>query len=125
MKLLLLIANLLSVASFGCFTWLVGLKNKVISAVLCSAIGCFNIAIIPLSVELASEITYPVGEANSSGALFISGQLSGVALTFITSALFDAAPPDDTNSAFIANLVNFILACAGTLSLLFVKGRKL
>ena len=61
LKLLLFIANLLSAASLGLFTWFIDLKNKVISGVICCAFGCFNISTIPLSLELGSEITYPVG----------------------------------------------------------------
>ncbi len=72
LKLLLIIANFMSAACLGAFTWVVPLQNKWLSAVVCCVFGFFNIATIPLSLELASEITYPVGEANSGGIVMCS-----------------------------------------------------
>lgn len=124
LKLLLFVANLLSAASLGFFTFFVDRKSKIISGVICCAFGCFNIATIPLSLELGSELTYPVGEANSSGVIMTSSQISGIALTYITSALFDSAAADDTHSAYITNLMNFILASVGAVTVLLINGKS-
>ena len=55
----------------------------------------------------------------------MSSQIAGIALTYITSALFDSAPSDDTKVANISNLMNFILASVGVVAVLLVKGNSL
>ncbi|MGH0147929.1 UNVERIFIED_CONTAM: hypothetical protein FKN15_031593 [Acipenser sinensis] len=42
-------------------------------AVVSSLFGMFGFAIYPISMELAVECSYPIGEATSAGLIFISG----------------------------------------------------
>ncbi|CAJ0928788.1 unnamed protein product [Ranitomeya imitator] len=46
--------------------------------VICSLLGFFGFAIYPISMELAVECSYPVGEGSSTGLAFISGQVQGL-----------------------------------------------
>ena len=91
LKLILIITNFLSAAAIGLFTWLVDLRNKWLSGLIICIYGCFNISTVPLSLELATEITYPVGESNSGGVVMTASQLSSIALTYTSSALFDSS----------------------------------
>ncbi|XP_039614175.1 solute carrier family 49 member A3 [Polypterus senegalus] len=54
------------------------MNQKPALAVICSLFGMFGFAIYPISLELAVECSYPVGEATSAGLIFISGQIQGV-----------------------------------------------
>lgn len=47
-------------------------------AVVSSLFGMFGFAIYPISMELAVECSYPIGEATSAGLIFISGQIQGI-----------------------------------------------
>jgi FLVCR family MFS transporter 7 len=47
-------------------------------AIAISALGFLVIPVMPLSFELACELSYPVGEAVSTGMLMTGGQLVGV-----------------------------------------------
>ncbi|XP_032806747.1 solute carrier family 49 member A3 [Petromyzon marinus] len=53
-------------------------EQEYVIAVACCVFGMFGFSIYPVCMELGVECTYPVGEATSSGILFISGQLQGV-----------------------------------------------
>ncbi|XP_073517802.1 solute carrier family 49 member A3 isoform X2 [Phyllobates terribilis] len=46
--------------------------------VISSLLGFFGFAIYPISMELAVECSYPVGEGSSTGLAFISGQVQGL-----------------------------------------------
>lgn len=122
LKLLLIITNVFSTASIGLFTWFVGLRNKLLSGAMCCLYGCFNIATVPLALEIGSEITYPVGESNSSGVIMTAAQLAAIVLTYTTSALFDSSSFESTKSANISNLISFGLSCLGILAAVLVKG---
>ncbi|KAJ8262531.1 hypothetical protein GJAV_G00167480 [Gymnothorax javanicus] len=56
-------------------------------AVLCSLFGFFGFSIYPIAMELSVESSYPVGEASSSGLLFISGQIQSIVYMVILQAL--------------------------------------
>ncbi|CAN2391691.1 transmembrane transport, partial [Pristimantis euphronides] len=45
---------------------------------ICSLMGFFGFALYPISMELAVECSYPVGEGSSTGLAFISGQVQGL-----------------------------------------------
>ncbi|XP_078532680.1 solute carrier family 49 member A3 isoform X1 [Lissotriton helveticus] len=47
-------------------------------AVFCSLFGLLTFSIYPISMELAVECTYPVGEGTSTGLIYISGQIQGI-----------------------------------------------
>ncbi|XP_070541015.1 solute carrier family 49 member A3-like [Ptychodera flava] len=49
--------------------------------------GLFSSAIVPISIELAVETTYPVAEGTSLGLLLISNNLQGLIFTFLLESL--------------------------------------
>lgn len=54
-----------------------------------AGLGFFMTPILPLTLELAVEITYPVGEATVTGMLMVSGQLVGIGLIFLFNWMID------------------------------------
>jgi len=50
-------------------------QQEVAVAAASSFFGLFGFAIYPVAMELCVECTYPVGEATSTGLIFISGYL--------------------------------------------------
>ncbi|XP_074131011.1 solute carrier family 49 member A3 isoform X2 [Sminthopsis crassicaudata] len=61
--------------------------QKVWVAVVCSLFGFFGFSICPISFELAVECSYPVGEATSTGLIFVIGQIEGVIVMVLLEAL--------------------------------------
>ncbi|KAJ8269359.1 hypothetical protein COCON_G00119660 [Conger conger] len=61
--------------------------QKAAVASLCSLFGFFGFAMYPVAMELSVESSYPVGEASSSGFLFISGQIQSIVYMVILQAL--------------------------------------
>ncbi|KAJ1219217.1 hypothetical protein NDU88_006786 [Pleurodeles waltl] len=55
-------------------------------AVVCSLFGLFAFSIYPVSMELAVECTYPVGEGTSSGLMYICGQIQGIIFMLLFQA---------------------------------------
>uniref|UniRef100_A0A8C4Z8T8 Solute carrier family 49 member 3 n=1 Tax=Gadus morhua TaxID=8049 RepID=A0A8C4Z8T8_GADMO len=62
-------------------------QQEVAVAAACSLFGLFGFAIYPVAMELCVECTYPVGEATSTGLIFISGQVQSVVLMVALQAL--------------------------------------
>jgi len=48
-------------------------RQKAAVAAACSIFGFFGFSVFPVAMELSVECSYPVGEATSSGLLFVSG----------------------------------------------------
>jgi FLVCR family MFS transporter 7 len=46
--------------------------------ILMSLLGFFMVPVMPLSFELACELSFPVGEAIAAGMLVTGGQLIGI-----------------------------------------------
>ncbi|XP_056456727.1 solute carrier family 49 member A3 [Gadus chalcogrammus] len=62
-------------------------QQEVAVAAACSLFGLFGFAIYPVAMELCVECTYPVGEATSTGLIFVSGQVQSVVLMVALQAL--------------------------------------
>ncbi|KNC83287.1 hypothetical protein SARC_04448 [Sphaeroforma arctica JP610] len=74
--------EVLRVCLFGAlmgFVWFAAVSSSagnLTQILICSAImGFFAFAILPTSLELGAECTYPVNEGTSSGFLYMSGQV--------------------------------------------------
>ncbi|CAK8677998.1 unnamed protein product [Clavelina lepadiformis] len=79
----------------------------VLLACMCGLFGFFGIPIYPIGNELAVETTYPVGEATSSGIVFMSGQLQGIVLVLLLQSIgTDLKQPPSTNKCTSENLGN-------------------
>lgn len=76
--------------SLGCSAFAVvsQLKDmKVAIGAACSWFGLFGFSVYPVAMELGVECSYPVGEATSSGLIFISGQIQSVIYMVLLQAL--------------------------------------
>lgn len=47
--------------------------QKIALAAICSVFGFFGSSFYPVAMELSVECSYPVGEATSTGLIFVSG----------------------------------------------------
>jgi len=61
--------------------------QRVWVALTLGVFGFFGIPVYPIGNELAVEATYPVGEATSTGVIFMLGQLQGIILVLILQIL--------------------------------------
>lgn len=61
--------------------------QRVAIACTLGAFGFFGVPVYPIGNELAVETTYPVGEATSSGVIFMLGQLQGILLVLVLQSL--------------------------------------
>ncbi|XP_018615043.1 solute carrier family 49 member A3 isoform X2 [Scleropages formosus] len=61
--------------------------QRVAVATVCSLLGFFGFAVYPIAMELSVECSYPVGEASSSGLIFVSGQVQSIIYTMVLQAL--------------------------------------
>ncbi|KAG2212795.1 hypothetical protein INT46_002123 [Mucor plumbeus] len=89
--------------------------------VSCFLNGFFVFLIIPVSLELAAECTFPVSESVSASVLWLVSQVSSFVTTFIMDALRagpDASPPNNMKHALIYAIV---LACCGAIPSLFLR----
>ncbi|XP_044537733.1 solute carrier family 49 member A3 [Gracilinanus agilis] len=62
-------------------------NQMVLVAVVSSLFGFFGFSICPIFFELAVECSYPVGEATSTGLVFVIGQIEGVIIMVLVQAL--------------------------------------
>ncbi|KAI9487228.1 MAG: major facilitator superfamily domain-containing protein [Benjaminiella poitrasii] len=89
--------------------------------VSCFLNGFFVFLIIPVSLELAAECTFPVSESVSTSVLWGASQISSFCTTLIMDALRagpDASPPHHMKHALIYAIV---LSCLGAIPALFLS----
>ncbi|CAK8678000.1 solute carrier family 49 member A3-like isoform X2 [Clavelina lepadiformis] len=68
----------------------------VVLTCMCGLFGFFSLPVYPIGNELAVETTYPVGEATSSGIVFMSGQLQGLILILLLQSIGTNLDPKPT-----------------------------
>ena len=88
--------------------------------VSCFLNGFFVFLILPVSLELAAECTFPVSESVSASVLWGVSQVASFCSTLIMDALRagpDASPPFNMKHALIYAIV---LSCVGTIPALFL-----
>jgi hypothetical protein len=88
--------------------------------VSCFLNGFFVFLILPVSLELAAECTFPVSESVSASVLWGMSQISSFCTTLIMDKLRagpDASPPNNMKHALIYAIV---LACLGAIPSLFL-----
>ncbi|XP_052054670.1 solute carrier family 49 member A3 isoform X1 [Apodemus sylvaticus] len=56
-------------------------------AAICSLLGLFGFSVAPVVMELAVECSFPVGEGASAGLIFVLGQVEGVLIMLLLTAL--------------------------------------
>lgn len=88
--------------------------------VSCFLNGFFVFLILPVSLELAAECTFPVSESVSASVLWGVSQVTSFCTTLIMDALragADATPPYNMKNALIYAIV---LACVGAIPTFFL-----
>ncbi|KAM9330643.1 solute carrier family 49 member A3 [Gastrophryne carolinensis] len=78
----------LSALVFTLFAVISNMRNQsILLAIICSLLGFFGFSLYPITMELAVECSYPVGEGSSTGLAFISGQVQGLIFMVVFQAL--------------------------------------
>lgn len=112
-KMASLLINILAAIGTVLFAFTLYVENVVLT---CFCVALIGFGMLPMSafmIELACELTYPVGEAMSTGLLNLSGQVVGVVGVFAVDLLLF--------SPLLASLV--LAVCMGLAGLLtlFIK----
>ena len=76
--------------------------------------------ILPIGMEFACEITFPVGEAMSDGFLMTAGQVAGIIFTVMSSQLLDEME-NQKKAAWISMGTQIAYVVVGTVAIFFVK----
>jgi len=88
--------------------------------------GIFGFGMYPLGLELSVEVTYPVDESIGTALIFLSGQLQGAILVFVSSLLEQDLTEEEKTQAVCDGSItpkdhtNFLLVLVGYLTLLVV-----
>ncbi|XP_053778765.1 solute carrier family 49 member A3 isoform X2 [Desmodus rotundus] len=56
-------------------------------ATICSLLGFFGFSVAPVAMELAVECSFPVGEGAAAGLVFVLGQVEGMLIMLLLTAL--------------------------------------
>ncbi|KAI8973497.1 hypothetical protein BDF20DRAFT_907066 [Mycotypha africana] len=101
-----------------------GIRSDAFSIVIVACIlnGFLSYSMVPVYLELATEITYPVSESVSSCILWTLSSITMVIFSIIIDALRaggDASPPHNMSMSMIAVVIIIII---GNLPCLWLKG---
>lgn len=84
----LIICVLSALFAFGFFIGAMFVQNIIVLAIVTTFLGFFMTPILPLGLEFACEITFPIGEAVTGGTMIGMSQLVGaiqVTIMFFTT----------------------------------------
>lgn len=88
-KLASLLINLLSAAGTLLFAFTLPVGNVYLTCFSAAVVGFGMLPISAFMLELACEVTYPVGEAMSTGMLNLGGQVVGIAGAFAVTYILN------------------------------------
>jgi FLVCR family feline leukemia virus subgroup C receptor-related protein len=77
-KLFLLICFACTAASLLMFAFFLEPDEFCLLTIASCLLGFFMTPVLPVSLELSCEISYPIGEATPTGLLMIGGQVFGI-----------------------------------------------
>jgi hypothetical protein len=109
-----LLINTCAAAGTILFAFTLYVENIFLSSFCVAIIGFCMMPINAFMIELACEITYPVGEAINTGVLNMGGQVMGIVGTFIVDALLKTSP-------LLANLLLAVFLGISAFVTLFIK----
>jgi MFS family permease len=134
-KLLLILCGVGTLISFACFCVVMMYhKTTTMFALAMTAIAFMGLnatAVVPLVLEAAVEVTYPIPESISNGILYSVGTLFSIAVVMIMTALQQQVPSPthpgqmEPGSMQISLWFSLGLFCAAIAILPFFKGRYL
>jgi len=74
----------------------------VLLAISAAVLGITITPVIPISLELGVEVTYPVGEAMPTGLLMTAGQIGGIGMIFLMDWLIHQGKVREAGYGFLA-----------------------
>lgn len=86
-----------------------------------AVMGMFALPLLPVSLELAAEVTYPLSEESSTGLLIFAGNSAGILLTVVYGIIIPMAPAY-TGVWTPAACMTVSMVAGGALCSLFFKG---
>lgn len=97
--------------------------NSAMSIASWGVMGFALLPLLPVSLENASECTYPIPEDNSSGLLLLAGQMFGIGFIFLLGNLLSAPPSSDCSSVVtpLAGVILGSILLAAAVLLTFKK----
>ncbi|BHF81553.1 Feline leukemia virus subgroup C receptor-related protein 2 [Sparganum proliferum] len=95
----------LSVVSFGFYIGSIYTRQISVIFFAMFMLGFFQSGFLPLGVEYAAEITYPVNEGLSSGILNMTEHICGIFITLVSTVLFNQYGGLAANLFMLATLV--------------------
>lgn len=110
----------------GAVVFLLAVQRPGQPALLVGAFGVLGACLIPLlpvALENAAECSFPVPEDNSAALLLIGGNMLGLGLTYLMSALV-GMPPTTTCSGVVTPVAGMLLACMGSAAVALLFFRK-
>ena len=113
-KLASFLINIFAAAGTFLFAFTLYVRSIYLSCFCVAVIGFGMMPISAFMIELACEITYPVGEAMSTGVLNMAGQVIGIAGTFVVNGFLSISP-------LLGNLVMVIFMVLAALVTLLIK----
>ncbi|BHF81537.1 Feline leukemia virus subgroup C receptor-related protein 2 [Sparganum proliferum] len=111
----LIIFYVLSVLSFGFYVGSIYIGHISVIFFSIFLLGFFPAGCLPLGVEYAAEITYPVNEGVSSGILNMTAHLFGIFLTLVSTVLINRY------NGFVSNLFMLVIMVVATMPTFFLK----
>ncbi|EAR83953.1 MFS transporter (macronuclear) [Tetrahymena thermophila SB210] len=117
-KLVIIISTVTSILSYSLAMGVLSIENFSLQLVSFFLYGFFATPLIPLSLEFACEITYPISETIGSGLVFKSGQMFGVLQIVISTEVIQI---DSQNNVYICMALGLFLQILGLVFMLFVK----
>lgn len=125
-KAVLVVSFTLATLSTALFTLVLQEDQFWMVFIACTLIGLTMMPLLPISLELAVEITYPMREAMPSGLLMVQGQIVGIFLIVVMSELLKS---DYTAPSWVVDNVHaacwVVVACTfvSLLLMLFFRGK--
>ncbi|KAG2379006.1 hypothetical protein C9374_007644 [Naegleria lovaniensis] len=118
-KLILLIAG---IPAAGCYVWFsvnnLAIRTDthfILAMVSICLIGFFGIPLVPIMLEMACELTYPVPESFSASLMFGIGNLMSVIFIFISEALKQTQIDPRSGREVVLSMQNSMWFCMSML----------
>ncbi|KAG2181909.1 hypothetical protein INT43_006834, partial [Umbelopsis isabellina] len=89
----------------------------------CVLNGFVTLLLLPTMLEIASEITYPVSESLSTSVLWAAAEIASFVMTLVMDLMKSGDKSTPPNNMQNALLFAMVLACVGTIPIVFFKGK--
>ncbi len=93
-------------------------KSNVVIAIFYIAVGFLTAPLLPISLEFLVEISFPVGEATSGGAMIMLSEIFSGIFSFILALILDEGTQ---HSSVVSFIIMTFLCAAASLIFIFTK----